>query len=132
MSTKLALLILIVFILFGTAPQQATAQSNLTGLSTTKEQSSLHFIVYYTGDLASLMTTNDAELKNFISIYNMELTRQFEINEFNKGLVLVPEYPIESPNEMAKELSIMNNILMIEIVNPLQDNLLKDRLNKAY
>lgn len=82
------------------------------------EQKPLRFIIYYNGDLTEIMKDNDSYLKTFMAVYDLELINTFEIDELNKGFTLESKEMIEFPNEVARELSLINNVLMVEVVNP--------------
>lgn len=119
MTAKLRIL-LIITLLFSTTfyTNQVFANSTDMPTPTLVEQEPLRFIIYYNGDISTMMNDNDSYLKTFMAVYNLELVNTFELNEFNKGFTLEAKTGMKSSNDVAKELSLINNVLMIEVVEP--------------
>lgn len=113
------LLSLLTLMLFTTMlPTSSYAESFPPAPVVQPEQSNLRFVVYYTGDLEKMMTDNDNYLKTFLETYNFKLVNTFEIDEENKGFTIEIERPVFSYDFIARELSIIDEVLMVEIVLP--------------
>ncbi|BDS14848.1 hypothetical protein [Aureispira anguillae] len=114
-------ILLVITILFSTLIYGGQISAHTIAPSTSSnlvEQKPLRFIIYYNGDLTEIMKDNDSYLKTFMAVYDLELINTFEIDELNKGFTLESKEMIEFPNEVARELSLINNVLMVEVVNP--------------
>jgi hypothetical protein len=74
------------------------------------------FVVYYTGNAAADLANPDSYLRTFMDVYELQVINTFEKNEYNKGFTLQPKTLLESPNDTAKELSMVEGVMMIEIV----------------
>ena len=59
--------------------------------------------------------TGDDHLNGLMESYNLEIVKQFAIDDENEGLVLEPNNAIENPIEAAKELSMVDHVLMVEV-----------------
>jgi hypothetical protein len=59
-------------------------------------------------------TGNDT-FNGLMESYSLEIVQQFAIDEDNEGLVLEPNALLESPVEAARELSLVKNVLMVQI-----------------
>lgn len=79
----------------------------------------LRFIIYYNGNVSAVMNDKDSYLRTFMAIYNLELINTFEVDDVNKGFTLEASKIMELPNEIAKELSLIDDVLMIEVVHPI-------------
>lgn len=74
------------------------------------------FVVYYVGDASKDLADPNSYLKTFMDVYELKVVNTFEVGKDNKGFTLQPKHPLDSPNETAKELSMIDGVMMIEIV----------------
>lgn len=74
------------------------------------------FIVYYEGDLTKLMGDKSSYLLSFLEAYSLELINTFEIDENNRGFTLLVKENGSIPTELARELSMIDGVVMVEIV----------------
>lgn len=74
------------------------------------------FVVYYTGDATKDLEDPNSYIKTFMDVYELQVVNTFEVGKESKGFTLQPKYPLESANETAKELSLIDGVMMIEIV----------------
>lgn len=68
--------------------------------------------------------TGDDHLNGLMEVYSLEIVKQFAIDDENEGLVLEPNKAIENPIDAAKELSLIDHVLMVEVkeVPPAESN----------
>ncbi len=59
--------------------------------------------------------TGDDNLNGLMAAYNLEIVKQFAIDGDNEGLVLEPNVALTDPIEAAKELSMIDHVLMVEV-----------------
>ena len=59
--------------------------------------------------------TGDDQLNGLMESYELEIVKQFEIDDENEGFVLEPSGTLENPVEAARELSMVNNVLMVHV-----------------
>lgn len=118
MGIRLYLLIIVTLIVSNTCFPTTIFAQGLLAESTLVEQKSLQFIVYHNEDINTVMEADDAALKKLMFIYNMELIKQFEIDELHRGFVLETQDNIDMPYEVAKEMSMGYYILMVEVELP--------------
>lgn len=74
------------------------------------------FVVYYTGDAAKDLEDPNSYLRTFMDVYELQVLNTFETSEESKGFTLQPTTLLESANDTAKELSMIDGVMMIEIV----------------
>lgn len=60
-------------------------------------------------------TTGNDHLNGLMSTYNLDIVKQFYIDADNEGLVLEPNMVLPNPIKAAKELSLIDHVLMVEI-----------------
>jgi hypothetical protein len=101
--------------------QISACASNLTPPSTSttvpSEKTTLRFIVYYNGDLSAIMNDKDSYMKTFMDVYDLKLISTFKIDETNSGFTLEAKKVVEFPTEVAREMSLIDNVLMIEVTH---------------
>lgn len=68
--------------------------------------------VFNTGDYSQ---TGNETLNALMDSYQLEIVEQFEIDEENEGIVLEPIGTVEQPLEAARELSLVDDVLMVQI-----------------
>lgn len=96
---------------------QTTLSVEETPISTPeKVAKATRFVVYYTGDATKDLEDPNSYIKTFMDVYELQVVNTFEVGEDSQGFTLQPKYPLESPNETAKELSLIDGVMMIEIV----------------
>lgn len=81
-----------------------------------KAAQATRFVVYYTGDAAKDLEDSNSYLRTFMDVYELQIVNTFEVGDDSKGFTLQPKYLLDSPNETAKELSMIDGVMMIEIV----------------
>lgn len=59
--------------------------------------------------------TGNDNLNGLMESYELEIVKQFAIDEDNEGLVLEPNASLENPVETARELSMVDNVLMVHV-----------------
>jgi hypothetical protein len=77
---------------------------------------STRFVVYYTGDTQKDLENPNSYLSTFIEVYELKILNTFEFGEDAQGFTLQPKELLESSNETAKELSLIDGVMMIEVV----------------
>ena len=112
-SYKVFIMSCVAFLLF--FPTTFTsANTNLT--PTTIEQEPLRIIVYFNGDVDEVLKNKNSYLATFLETYNLEMVNTFELNEDNKGFTVEAKLPISDPLLLARELSMIENVIMIEVL----------------
>ena len=81
----------------------------------TDETQKVTFTVIYNGDLDNLVNNANGEFKALVDAYGLRMESSFEIDEENKAIVLVPFAKLAAPIQVGKELSLINEVLMIEV-----------------
>lgn len=117
MNTKFRILVifsLVLSVLLSTK-QIYACSSQASFITVPSPETSLRFIVYYNGDLSLVMNDNDSYMKTFMEVYNLELINTFKIDDTNSGFTLEAKEMIDFPKEVAREMSLINNVLMIEV-----------------
>jgi hypothetical protein len=99
---------------FSTMSEEEKVYSTRTSVKY-KEEVLVRFTVIYDGDFTK-MTTNDSPLQALLETYNLKIKDPFELDKENKGLILVPAIPLTAPIEVGKELSLIDEVLMVEVV----------------
>lgn len=117
MNTKFRILVIFSLVLSVVlSTKQIYAYSPIVSSTTVPSpKNTLRFIVYYSGDLSSVMNDNDSYMKTFMEVYNLELISTFKIDDINSGFTLEAKEAIDFPKEVAREMSLINNVLMIEL-----------------
>lgn len=75
-------------------------------------------VVYFQGDLAQIMATNDSYLQKLIDANEVMFSDTFDIDKDHKGLILYIIGPVKRAYEISKTLSLLDNIFMIEVDKP--------------
>ena len=94
----------------------------LTDLATL-EGKQVNLVVLYEADApwaevfstGKFETTGDDQLNGLMASYELEIVKQFEIDEENEGFVLEPSGALEDPVGAARELSMVKNVLMVHV-----------------
>jgi len=60
-------------------------------------------------------STGDDILNGLMQSYELEIIQQFAIDEENEGLVLEPSAKLDNPVEAARELSMVDHVLMVHV-----------------
>lgn len=60
-------------------------------------------------------TTGDDNLNGLMASYNLEIVKQFAIDPDNEGLILESNTTLDDPIAAAKELSMIDHVLMVEV-----------------
>ncbi len=66
-------------------------------------------------DAGDFSKTGDDKMNGVLASYNLTITKHFELDELNEGLVLEGKGEISNPVEAARELSMIDHILMVEV-----------------
>lgn len=76
---------------------------------------------FNTGDYTK---TGDDHLNGLMEVHNMEIVKQFSIDDENEGLVLESNAVVEDPIGAAKDLSLIDHVLMVEVkeIPPVEEN----------
>lgn len=119
MNTKLRILIifsLVLSVVLSTKQINACTPS-VTPTTIPAQETTIRFIVYYSGDLSAVMNDDDSYIKTFMDVYNLKLISTFNIDETNSGFTLEAQEVLEFPTEVAREMSLISNVLMIEVTH---------------
>ena len=122
MNTKFRILVIfsIVLSVVLSAKGMNACASTITPEPTTiipTQETKIRFIVYYNGDLSTVIKDKDSYIKTFMNVYDLKLISTFKIDEENSGFTLEPQKKLDFPREVAREISLIDNVLMIEIVH---------------
>lgn len=63
----------------------------------------------------NLGNSTDVNLNKLLESYNLQIVKQFSIDNNNMGLVLAPKDPNGDPVEIARNLSMVKHVLMVNI-----------------
>lgn len=83
--------------------------------STISTKNPVQFIVYYDSDFEENLKDSSGYFKSFLDAYHLEIINTFEINASNKGFTLIVKEGIIDSYSLAKELSMVKGITMVEI-----------------
>ncbi|BDS10227.1 hypothetical protein [Aureispira anguillae] len=92
-------------------------------LEESEKAKKITFTVIYNGDLEQMSTQKDSKFKLLLDTYGLEITDPFEIDEEHKGIVLVPTTALPLPIEIGKEISLLDEVLMVEVDNVKKDSI---------
>jgi len=117
MNTKSRILIIfsVVLSVVLSTKQIKAYTPTVTPTTVSAEKTTLHFIVYYSGDLSAVMNDKNSYMKTFMDVYNLKLVSTFKIDEDNGGFTLEATKELDFPKEVAREISLIDNVLMIEV-----------------
>ncbi|CAA6823935.1 MAG: Unknown protein [uncultured Aureispira sp.] len=91
-----------------------------------QEETLVSFTVIYKGDFTQITSDGNSSFRALLETYNLEVRRPFEVNKENQGFILVPTTPLVAPIEVGKEISLLDDILMVTV-----DNLKTDAPNPS-
>lgn len=102
--------------------KEGFADADLETLATL-EGKNVNLVVLYEADApwAQIFSTGryeetgDDTFNGLMASYQLDIVQQFAIDEDNEGLVLEPNALLENPVEAARELSLVNDVLMVQI-----------------
>lgn len=117
MNTKFRILIifsLVLSVVLSTKQINACTPT-LTTITVPTQETTVRFIVYYSGDLSAVMQDKDSYIKTFMEVYDLRLISTFKIDEENSGFTLEAKKTLDFPTEVAREMSLIDNVLMIEV-----------------
>lgn len=60
------------------------------------------------------VTGND-HMNGLMDSYNLQITQQFAIDDANEGIVMEPKTALENPIEAAREVSMVDHVLMVHL-----------------
>jgi len=96
------------------------------------EDKKINLVVLYESDAlwAKIFSTGrydaaaNETFNHLMASYDLKFVQQFAINEDNHGLVLAPNTFLENPVEAAREFSLVEHVLMVQIkeVPPSKEN----------
>lgn len=98
-------------------PEDNIGHSTRAFIEAKQEEAAVHFTVIYNGDLTKMTTDDNSPFKILLKTYNLDIQREFELDEKNKGIILVPIIPLLAPIEVGKDISLIDEILMVEVHN---------------
>lgn len=107
---------------FGTSVFTPISKDNIghttrTFIEHPQEETLVSFTIIYNGDLIEMTTNDNSSFKTLLETYNLKIEKQFKLDEENKGLNLVPIIPLASPINVGKEISLINEVLMVQVHN---------------
>lgn len=128
------LILLLTNILFATSCANATGDAPILDLMTSaviaqsptnraividevKEEVKFSFSVIYVGDLDKIMLDENSDLRLLVDDYGFNLKSPFQIDEEMKGIVLESIQDLDDPIEVAKEISQIEEVIMVEVKN---------------
>jgi|GEM_PF-6392440 len=77
--------------------------------------------VFGTGDYSQ--TGND-QFNELLASHNLLIVQQFEVDDMSEGLVLAPNATVDSPVEVARELSLIQDVMMVQLKEvPVEDQM---------
>jgi hypothetical protein len=79
------------------------------------EKDPMTYIVYFEGDMEEALNSDDSYMKTFIEVYNLEVLETFELDHDIKGFILVAPKDKYVPSELAKEISLIKDVFMVEL-----------------
>jgi len=82
-----------------------------------QEENLVSFTVIYQGDFTEITSNGNSSFKALLETYDLKVRRPFQVDEANKGFILVPASPLVAPIEVGKEISLMDDILMVTVDN---------------
>lgn len=103
-SKSLYILVFLLFLSFGISAKDAHLTDN-----------PLRFVVYYNGDAHQMIQDSNGYFKTFLDAYNLAIVNTFEIDAEHKGFTLEVKEGSINANELAKELSIIEGVIMVEV-----------------
>ncbi|WMX15400.1 MULTISPECIES: hypothetical protein [unclassified Aureispira] len=118
MNTKFRILVifsLVLSVVFSTTKIYANTPTTTPTTSVSEDKTTLRFIVYYSGDLSPVLNDKDSYMKTFMDVYNLTLISTFKIDETNSGFTLEAKEALDFPTEVAREISLITNVLMVEV-----------------
>jgi hypothetical protein len=59
--------------------------------------------------------TGNDKLNGLMASYDLSIVKQFAIDDENEGFVLEPNAALDNPIEAARELSLVDNVLMVHV-----------------
>jgi hypothetical protein len=81
------------------------------------ENKPVTFTIIYKGDLSDMITDDSSNFKALLETYGFRIEQPFEINTEMKGIVLVSSSKFSEPINIGKELSLVNEVMMVEVSN---------------
>lgn len=112
-------------LLIQTEHQKAISNSARRTLETEwdRAEEEVYFSVIYTGNMDEILSNSSSHLGALIQTYEFQITAPFEIDETMKGIILHRFDALPDPVTVAKELSLCEEVLMVEVKNTLQQAL---------
>ncbi|MFK7796085.1 MAG: hypothetical protein AB8E82_01440 [Aureispira sp.] len=82
-----------------------------------ENKNEVSFSVVYTGDLEEILFNSTNHFHSLIETYKLQLSAPFEIDETMSGIVLKAHELLENPLDIAKEISLCAEVLMVDVKN---------------
>lgn len=80
------------------------------------EEQIIKFTVIHGGDLTQMMANGaDSNFKALLDSHKLKVESSFEIDEDNKGVVLISSTKLIDPVGIGKEFSMLDEVMMVEI-----------------
>jgi len=108
--------IALVLLLSSAAQAQTSEQTETTPTTINSVAKHTSFVVYYMGDPSSELDDPNSYLRTFMDVYQLEVVNTFEVTTDSKGFTLQATEHLDLPNVTAKELSLIDGVIMIQIV----------------
>ena len=77
------------------------------------------FNIIYEGSTELLLADNTT-LQSLIETYNLKQVHTFELNDTYKGITFEALLPLDNPIQLAKDLSLSEQVVMVEVSNAQQ------------
>lgn len=82
-----------------------------------QEENRLSFSVIYVGNLDEIMMDEESDFRLMVDDYAFNLKRPFQIDGQLKGITLEVTQDLDDPIEVAKEISQIEEVMMVEVKN---------------
>lgn len=93
-----------------------TSSKRTTKLAS-KNKKEVSFDVVYAGDLEEILFNSTNHFRSLVETYELQLSAPFEIDDTMSGITLKSYEPLENPLDVAKEISLCPEVLMVDVKN---------------
>lgn len=83
-----------------------------------EEENKVKFTVIYQEKSGEMISDKNSEFNAILATYQLNITTPFELDQENKGLVLVSTIKQANPIKIGKELSLLDPVLMVTVDAP--------------
>jgi hypothetical protein len=95
---------------------QSSTRASIDGFED-ENQVPVTFTVIHSGDIDQMSKSDESDFKALLEAYGLEMRESFDIDEENRGIVLVASSKLMAPIEVGKEISMVDQVLMVEVGN---------------